>query len=76
MMFKLLIVLYVVYALYTFAFKWYLKRLLICLCLIVCISGPFSFILGREYRTLNFSLFTSNIIELLSIKTNPEGYSI
>ena len=76
MMFKLLIVLYVVYVLYTFAFKWYLKRLLICLCLIVCISGPFSFILGREYRTLNFSLFTSNIIELLSIKTNPEGYSI
>lgn len=75
MTFKLLIVLYIVCALYTFTFKWYLKRLLICLCLVICISGPFSFILGREYKTLNFSLFTSNIIELLNIKTNPEGYS-
>lgn len=74
MIFKLLIILYIVYALYKFAFTWYFKRLLILLCVVVCISGPFSFILGREYRTLNSSLFTSNIIELLNIKTNPEGY--
>ena len=75
MIFKFLIVLYIVYALYTFTFEWYLKRVLLCLCFIVCISGPFSFILGKEYRVLNFSLLTSNLVELLEVKTNPEGYS-
>lgn len=74
MMFKMFGILYFTYALFSCHLGKYFRRLLICMCLLVVLSGPFSLILGKEYRVLNPKIFYSNIIELLSIKTLPGGY--
>lgn len=74
MMFKMFGILYFTYALFSCHLEKYFRRLLICMCLLVALSGPFSLILGKEYRVLNPKMFYSNIIELLSIKTLPGGY--
>lgn len=74
MMFKMFGILYFTYAIFSCNLGKYLQRLLICLCLLIALSGPFSLILGEEYRVLNPRMFYSNVIDLLSIKTLPEGY--
>lgn len=75
-MFKMFSVLYFTYALFScsYYFSRHLQRLLVCLCLIIALSGPFSMWLGEEYRVLNPEIFYSNVINILSIKTLPEGY--
>lgn len=76
MMFKMFGVLYFTYALYScsYYFNKHLQRLLACLCLGIALSGPFSMWLGLEYHVLNPVMFYSNIFNILSTNTLPEGY--
>ena len=74
MLFKLLVTLYFTYALFSCNLKWYTKRFLLCLCMLIFLSGPFFMYLGKEYRSLNFSIFHLNLFGLLDITTLPEGY--
>lgn len=76
MLFKFIAVMYVIHLLFSVSLKRQLKRLLYCLSLIICISGVCSCYLGREYRTVNLTLFCPNLFYIMNVETQPEGYPV
>ena len=76
MLIKFLSVLYLIYALFSIKLNAYVKSFFMCILLGVFLSGPLSLYLGKEYRTLSPALFYSNLLDILSIETKPEGYDV
>ena len=75
MLFKFMSLLYLIYILYAFHLRKRTRMFMLCVFIFVCLSGPLSFFFGKEYQPVNFSIFYSNLFEILSIETDPMGYT-
>lgn len=74
MMFKMFAILYFTYALFSCKLGKYMQQLLACLCIVIVLSGPISMWRSEEYNVINPSVFYSDIVTILNIKTRAEGY--